>query len=122
MKRLGLIALLIPILIIMMSFVDTTDGSMTPDGEIGVSCVILVNSIAKDITIQDLLNVEFEATNRTEAEYFTTYINNDKATNGICLIPRPNGLYDRGVFFADVEYIYIGDILPSDGLRLSKFL
>ena len=120
MKRLGLIALLIPILIIAMSFVDTTDGSMTPDGEIGVSSVILVNSIAKDITIQDLLNVGFKATNRTEAEYVATYIY-DQIAEGIYGISNIL-VNNEGALFADVEYIYIGDILPSDGLRLSTFL
>ena len=120
MKRLGLIALLIPILIIAMGFVDTTDGSITPDMEIEISSIILVNSIAEDITIQDLLNVEFSATYQTEAKFVTAYIY-DQIDEGICFMSNIF-VHNGAELFADVEYIYIGDILPSDGLRLSTFL
>ena len=105
MKRLGLIALLIPILIIAMGFVDTTDGSITPDMEIEISSIILVNSIAEDITIQDLLNVEFSATYQIEAEFVSHNVYD----------------YDSGIEVSDVEYIFIGN-LQNERLRASVFL
>ena len=105
MKRIGLLVLLITIILIGMSFTDSGVSAIdNPMGDV-IQAPALTNNIVEDVTIQDLLNVEFEATYQAEAEFATHYVSDN----------------DKGIEAADVQYVYIGNLRGED-LRALIFL
>ena len=101
MKRLGFIVLLIVVLAFTMGY----SNAISADEDIGLSSVSPISFTDKNLMVQDLLNVEFEATYQAESGFVTHYVFDN----------------DRGIEVDDVEYIFIGN-LQSERLRASVFL